>query len=119
LQLSERLKSGLQVRVDRLQHDHLEALRTMHAYAKEILELEKAKSRHEAELAALRPIERSWWGTCWKIQHWISNSANWVALGKRVLKSMAGVRVLRRLMGLLLRATPGLRARLLAMIGIA
>jgi hypothetical protein len=119
----ERVISELHGRVDALQQDHFQGLRTANAFARQIvdleqqiIELQQALEIRDTELAALRPVARSWWGSGWRAQHWASDSANWVAVGKRLLARVASVRLLRRLIGIVLRVTPSLRARLLAMI---
>lgn len=117
---SEQAYVELQGQVDRLRKEHYGLLTTLHGRVQRVTELERDLKDREAELARLRPVMNSWWGYGWRAMQWARKPANWLALVKRpikrLLKSMAGIRVLRRLMGVALRLTPGLRARLLAMI---
>jgi hypothetical protein len=117
---SEHVHSELQQQAERLRQEHYQLLATLHGRTRRIAQLELQLENRDTELARLRPLWESWCGDLWRFMQWARKPANWLALAKRsikrVLKSMAGIPGLRRLIGMALRLTPGLRARLLAMI---
>jgi hypothetical protein len=137
---SEHAHSELQQQAERLRQEHYQLLTTLHQYTQRLASLEEQLENrlHEytqrlasfeeqlenrdAELDRLRPIAESWWGYGWRFARWARRPTNWLVLGKqsikRLLKWMASMRVLRRLIGFALRLTPGLRARLLATLGL-
>jgi uncharacterized protein YhaN len=120
---SEHVHSELQQQAERLRQEHYQLLATLHGRTQRIHQLELQLESRDAELARLRPMWESWWGSTWRFAQWACKPANWLALAKRsikrVLKLMARIPGLRRLLGLALRRTPGLRARLLAMIELS
>jgi hypothetical protein len=117
---SEQAHTELQGQVERLRKEHSQLLTALHGRVQRVATLERELEDRDAELARLGPVMNSWWGHGWCFMQWAHTPANWLALAKRpikrLLKSMAGIRALRRLVGMALRLTPGLRARLLAMI---
>ncbi|GLQ93009.1 hypothetical protein [Dyella acidisoli] len=130
---SEQAHSELQHLVERLRQEHFQLLTTLHGRTLRVSELERQLETLEqqlgrqlesrdAELARLRPMWESRWGSAWRFAQQARKPSNWPALAKlivkRLLKLIAGVRVLRLLIGKALRRTPGLRARLLAMIDL-
>lgn len=119
---SEQAHSELQQQAERLRQEHYQLLTTLHEYTLRVASLEEQLENRDAELARLRLIAESWWGDGWRFAQWARRPANWLILGKqttkRLLKRMASIRVLRRPIGLVLRLTPELRARLLATLGL-
>lgn len=105
----EQASGELHMQVERLRREHRQ--------------LVAALLERNSEISRIRPLADSWVGRAWFVAQWMKKPANWLAVGKkwarRVLKSMLGIRPLRRLLALALRLTPGLRARLWAMIGPA
>jgi hypothetical protein len=99
-----RISGELQQQVERLRQEHHQLLAALHEHKQALA------SCHE-ELARLRPLGKSWAASAWRVVEWVRKPANW-------FRWLAGIRALRRLMGLALRLTPGLRARLMAKIGL-
>ncbi|HTV84698.1 MAG TPA: hypothetical protein VME63_04800 [Dyella sp.] len=101
---SEHACGELQQQVERLRQEQHQLLADLHGHKQALA------SCHE-ELSRLRPIGKSWAATAWHVVEWVRRPTRW-------LKWLAGIRALRRLMGLVLRLAPGLRARLMTKLGL-